>query len=456
MRNCVRCPRLVLVGFSYKTDYLLSLLFQTGVTFSAIGTTNPVTTSKRARDDRNCTTNTQNGHKNHQHNQNHQHSHNASTHRNQLPSVQKSHIYNGHGSKQEPHQQTISLAGLSVTAASAAVLAIDRADVQPTNQILQNSRRSQPLPLSSTTSPKRQPSIVVNPKYTKIVHHHFVRQSSSSRFAIKPLSSLRKLRSRQALAKTKSTAVAAFCASTAIPPAGNTNTTAAKGRSAASATSNGGFGTVVGTNRDNTMVVGRLTTLPEPSAKVTSNNVVLNAERVHQNADDSETNYSSLEDDDDFDGEFFSFCVHCETFWFTHSNLDSIAVDVCDDGDFNESLSDLEANSSQLSGVSSSLLGVRESSVGFVSGNADCVLGRYAESAPLSASLFPNCSPYISFAKHSELGPPMPAAVQKLLKWKLTAITPIVIRKVLINTGFRLLRSKFEHCKICWFLSFNN
>lgn len=72
----------------------------------------------------------------------------------------------------------------------------------------------------------------------------------------------------------------------------------------------------------------------------------------------------------------------------------------------------------------------------------DCVQGRYTSSAPLSASLFPHVPPYITFATHAEKGPPMPAAVTKVLKWKLTTITPIVIRKVLLNSGFRLLRSK--------------
>lgn len=38
----------------------------------------------------------------------------------------------------------------------------------------------------------------------------------------------------------------------------------------------------------------------------------------------------------------------------------------------------------------------------------------------------------------------MPLAIKKALKWKLTTITPIVIRKVLLNSGFRLLKRKFE------------
>lgn len=117
-------------------------------------------------------------------------------------------------------------------------------------------------------------------------------------------------------------------------------------------------------------------------------------------------------------------------------------ADVTGETDFNDSLSDLEdvGTGSQLS--SSLSLDGRQSEASITT--TDCVAGRYATAAPLSASLFPHCSPYISFASHSEKGPPMPAAVQKVLKWKLTTITPIVIRKVLMNTGFRLLRSECD------------
>lgn len=71
-----------------------------------------------------------------------------------------------------------------------------------------------------------------------------------------------------------------------------------------------------------------------------------------------------------------------------------------------------------------------------------CVAGKYSSCAPLSPSLFPFVPPYITFASHGEKGPAMPASIQKILKWKLTTITPIVVRRVLLNTGFRLLRSE--------------
>lgn len=73
---------------------------------------------------------------------------------------------------------------------------------------------------------------------------------------------------------------------------------------------------------------------------------------------------------------------------------------------------------------------------------ADCVEGRRPDKAPLTPSLFAHVPPYITFATHEEKGSPMPAAVTRILKWKLTTITPIVIRKILLNSGFRLLKRK--------------
>lgn len=105
----------------------------------------------------------------------------------------------------------------------------------------------------------------------------------------------------------------------------------------------------------------------------------------------------------------------------------------------NDTLSDFEDSSSPFSSLSLSLDG-KASEASFCT--TEGVLGRYVASAPLAASLFPNVPPYISFASHSERGPEMPPSIHKVLKWKLTTITPIVIRKVLLNTGFRLLRSE--------------
>ncbi|XP_055599964.1 tubulin monoglutamylase TTLL4-like isoform X2 [Uranotaenia lowii] len=69
-----------------------------------------------------------------------------------------------------------------------------------------------------------------------------------------------------------------------------------------------------------------------------------------------------------------------------------------------------------------------------------CVVGGSPNEGPLAPSLFPNVPPYITFSTHEEKGPPVPPAMHKVLKWKMTLITPIVVRKVLINSGFRLLK----------------
>ena len=74
---------------------------------------------------------------------------------------------------------------------------------------------------------------------------------------------------------------------------------------------------------------------------------------------------------------------------------------------------------------------------------ADSVQGRSPSSAPLAPSLFPHVPPFITFASHDVKGPQMPLAIKKVLKWKLTTITPIVIRKILLNSGFRLLKREF-------------
>jgi len=40
----------------------------------------------------------------------------------------------------------------------------------------------------------------------------------------------------------------------------------------------------------------------------------------------------------------------------------------------------------------------------------------------------------------SFVGPTLPADIAKLLRWKLSTITPIVVRRTLVNSGFKLVR----------------
>lgn len=71
-----------------------------------------------------------------------------------------------------------------------------------------------------------------------------------------------------------------------------------------------------------------------------------------------------------------------------------------------------------------------------------CVEGGRQSTMPFSQSLFPNVPLYFSFADHLEAGPTLPPCLTKLMKWKQTPVTPLVVRKVLVNTGFRLLKRK--------------
>ncbi|CAG9812782.1 unnamed protein product [Phaedon cochleariae] len=59
---------------------------------------------------------------------------------------------------------------------------------------------------------------------------------------------------------------------------------------------------------------------------------------------------------------------------------------------------------------------------------------------PVRPSLFPNIPPYIQFFSHdSETEINIPNG-KKFLKWKLSTITPVIVRKTLTNSGFALVR----------------
>ncbi|KAM3961183.1 uncharacterized protein ACR2FA_004735 [Aphomia sociella] len=63
----------------------------------------------------------------------------------------------------------------------------------------------------------------------------------------------------------------------------------------------------------------------------------------------------------------------------------------------------------------------------------------------LRPSLFPRVPPYLRFVGHEDTPPlKIPMAIQKHLKWKLTTITPIVVKKTLTNSGFRLVKSECD------------
>ncbi|XP_060848060.1 tubulin monoglutamylase TTLL4-like [Rhopalosiphum padi] len=58
----------------------------------------------------------------------------------------------------------------------------------------------------------------------------------------------------------------------------------------------------------------------------------------------------------------------------------------------------------------------------------------------LRPSLFSNIPPYIRFSSYDIKGESFPLSLQKLLKWKLSSITPIVVRRTVQNSGFKLVR----------------
>ncbi|XP_065357792.1 tubulin monoglutamylase TTLL4 isoform X3 [Calliphora vicina] len=59
----------------------------------------------------------------------------------------------------------------------------------------------------------------------------------------------------------------------------------------------------------------------------------------------------------------------------------------------------------------------------------------------LSPSLFPNVPPYLNFSSHAESGPTMPPQLHKILKWKLSPVMPKIVKRVVLNSGFRIIKN---------------
>ncbi|XP_075238158.1 uncharacterized protein LOC142334209 isoform X2 [Lycorma delicatula] len=64
----------------------------------------------------------------------------------------------------------------------------------------------------------------------------------------------------------------------------------------------------------------------------------------------------------------------------------------------------------------------------------------------LRPSLFSFVPPYINFSNHEEKGVPFPQQIQTLLKWKMSRITPVIVRRIILNSGFKLVRKSNEWC----------
>ncbi|XP_076161745.1 tubulin monoglutamylase TTLL4 [Ptiloglossa arizonensis] len=65
---------------------------------------------------------------------------------------------------------------------------------------------------------------------------------------------------------------------------------------------------------------------------------------------------------------------------------------------------------------------------------------------PFRRSLFPNVGPYIAFQLFDCKGPIVPYEVTRHLKWRLSTITPLIVRRTLANSGFRLMKKSQEWC----------
>ncbi|KAI4503125.1 hypothetical protein M0802_002169 [Mischocyttarus mexicanus] len=60
---------------------------------------------------------------------------------------------------------------------------------------------------------------------------------------------------------------------------------------------------------------------------------------------------------------------------------------------------------------------------------------------PFRKSLFDNVAPYIAFQLFDDKGrQPLPYEIRKHLKWQLSTITPFIVRRTLVNSGFRLMK----------------
>ncbi|XP_048510207.1 tubulin monoglutamylase TTLL4-like [Athalia rosae] len=65
---------------------------------------------------------------------------------------------------------------------------------------------------------------------------------------------------------------------------------------------------------------------------------------------------------------------------------------------------------------------------------------------PLRKSLFPHVAPYVIFHSYENRGVCLPPEVTKHLKWRLSTITPLLVRRTLVNSGFRLVKKSPEWC----------
>merc|ERR1719193_2961001 len=73
------------------------------------------------------------------------------------------------------------------------------------------------------------------------------------------------------------------------------------------------------------------------------------------------------------------------------------------------------------------------------------------DSPALRRPLFSNVSPTINFMAHNEISAhQLPENVRKLLKWKLSTITPAIVKRTTSNSGYRLMRKTCTDWHATW------
>lgn len=102
----------------------------------------------------------------------------------------------------------------------------------------------------------------------------------------------------------------------------------------------------------------------------------------------------------------------------------------------------------QVEGNSKDLSSLQESETDSMQNNNECDKENKKTTSPyyrptciLSASLFPNVAPYLNFSSHADKGPPIPSQLHKVLKWKLSPVMPKIVKRVVLNSGFRIIKS---------------
>ncbi|XP_068994059.1 tubulin monoglutamylase TTLL4-like [Neodiprion pinetum] len=65
---------------------------------------------------------------------------------------------------------------------------------------------------------------------------------------------------------------------------------------------------------------------------------------------------------------------------------------------------------------------------------------------PLRRSLFAHVAPYVVFQPLDARGPTLPSAIGRHLKWRMSPITPLLVRRTVTNSGYRMVHQSPEWC----------